>query len=150
MLLLSPGSVMAFFLHFASVFTLFLALRSTSLSFSQASGLRSRDLSCSHTIWLCFLFPQPRCAIRGHIQLQPVKAHSILGNSGFSRTDVPSSQYRGLLRPPTPIAPQHDPRLQPSSDRPQRHWPGHLGSYHLCRADFFPPFPPPWQEPLCS
>ena len=56
---------MAFFLHFAFVSTLFLSLRSTSLSFSQASGLRSRDLSCSHTIWLCFLFPQPRCAIRG-------------------------------------------------------------------------------------
>jgi len=29
-----------------------------------------------------------------HIHLQPVKAHSLPRNSGFSRTDVSSSQYK--------------------------------------------------------
>ncbi len=56
---------MAFFLHIVSDSAPFFSFRSTSLSFSGILGSSSRNLSCSHKIWPCFLVSQPRCAIRG-------------------------------------------------------------------------------------
>src|SRR5258708_40055374 len=55
----------------------------------------------------------------------------------------------GQLRPALPIAPEHDPGLQPSAYRPPRHRPGHLRSHSFSLADFFPPFLLQQQERLC-
>ncbi|MBO0781308.1 MAG: helix-turn-helix domain-containing protein [Ktedonobacteraceae bacterium] len=44
---------------------------------------------------------------------------------------------RGLFGPRSPIASQHDPRLQPSTNRPQGSWPGHLEPLVVSLADFF-------------
>src|SRR5258708_20272650 len=49
-----------------------------------------------------------------------------------------------------PIAPEHDPGLQPSAYRPQRHRPGYLRSHSFSLADFFPPFLQLLQERLCG
>ncbi len=46
----------------------------------------------------------------------------------------------GLIRPSAPVAPQHDPWLQPRPDSPQRGRPGALRSGWL-RAPHFPPAP---------
>jgi hypothetical protein len=48
---------MASFLPVASGSALIFAFRSLSLSFSETSGPPSHDLSCSHTLWFCFLVP---------------------------------------------------------------------------------------------
>jgi hypothetical protein len=52
------------------------------------------------------------------------------------------------MRPAMPVAPQHDPRLQPPSYRPQRPGPGDLWTSRWWLAAFFPPLLPREQERL--
>ena len=85
-LLLSEGCVMAFFLHIVSDSAHFFSFRSTSLSFSGILGLPSRNLSCSHTIWLCFLVSQPRCAIRGLFSILSLTTKSCVQTHPYLHT----------------------------------------------------------------
>ena len=59
---------------------------------------------------------------------------------------APQRRRRGQRRPAAPVAPQHDPRLQPGAHAAQRHRPAHLRA----AGAYFPPAPPPRQRPVAA